>query len=96
MNLRDHLVPMSACPYCGYRVNAAGETPDGDTRAPEPGDFSVCISCAGIVAFADDMTLRKASLVETQDQELAAQLLKVRAAVLKAKSQDPSWPKKRP
>jgi hypothetical protein len=52
-----HQTPRTRCPYCGHKLNAAG-LPSGDA-APAPGDYSVCIACAGVLIFGDDLALRK-------------------------------------
>lgn len=47
--LDDHF-----CPHCDKKQNAAG-----GTGSPEPGDYGVCIGCAGIGIYDDLMGLRK-------------------------------------
>ena len=43
------------CPVCGYRVEAAS-TPHQTT--PSPGDITVCMACASVSRFDDDLRLR--------------------------------------
>jgi len=58
---RDTLVPECACPWCGYRFDAAmAADPAYPDATPSPGDVSVCTSCAQILVFADDLTVRAA------------------------------------
>jgi ribosomal protein L40E len=57
------LVPVSLCPRCGARNDAATEI-TGEAVAPREGDFSVCLSCGCISRFRADRTLRECSLVE--------------------------------
>lgn len=42
------------CPYCGHTLDAATEA--GGSAVPVPGDFIVCIRCAGLLVF--DAALR--------------------------------------
>jgi hypothetical protein len=46
----------SSCTHCHKVVDGAGsiDTDDG----PKPGDFTICIDCGHLMAFADDLTLR--------------------------------------
>jgi len=52
-------VPPAACPRCGKVMDAA--TNLMDKTAPQGGDFSVCIYCAAVLRFTDDLDLRKAT-----------------------------------
>lgn len=52
--------PVSPCPSCGAKNNAAS-----GTGTPGPGDVSICLYCGHISLFADDLTLRPAT-----DEEL--------------------------
>jgi hypothetical protein len=57
--LRDTDTPPCRCPWCGHRFDAAmSANPDRPDAAPKPGDVSVCISCAQVLVFTDDLTLR--------------------------------------
>lgn len=62
--LRDYYMKRaSLCPRCGHTLTGAMETtPAGG--APEPGDTSVCISCASVLVYKDDLTLRPATAEE--------------------------------
>lgn len=54
------------CPVCDYTVSAA--TPaNGGSRAPRPGDLTVCFQCAAFLQFSDDEGLR-----ELPDEEFNA------------------------
>ncbi len=46
-------VPSSMCCECGYGMDACS----GPSK-PSPGDFTLCINCASLNVFADDLTLR--------------------------------------
>jgi len=51
----DTRTPMTPCPLCGYRLDAALGKGQATTS---PGDLSVCIGCASPLVFNDDLTLR--------------------------------------
>ena len=59
-------VPVSQCPKCGYLTDRAGSV-DDDTKVPTPGDLSICLRCAHVTKYADDLTL-----VELGSAELIA------------------------
>lgn len=50
-------LPACRCPYCGTQLDAA--TKLDRAIMPKPGDISVCIKCAQVLVFADDLMLRK-------------------------------------
>jgi hypothetical protein len=47
------------CPYCGALLDAAGSFDEESTEVPGPGDASICIGCAGLLVFTEDMGVRK-------------------------------------
>lgn len=49
-------MPSSTCKGCGKVSDAA--TSPREIRQPNPGDFSVCLYCGYLAAFADDLTVR--------------------------------------
>ena len=57
--LRDSRTPKSPCPWCGHILDGAmAADPKNPDATPKPGDVSVCISCAQILVFNDDLTMR--------------------------------------
>lgn len=50
------------CPKCGYRLNAA--TGQHGYEVPKVRDLSVCINCASLLEFNDDLSLRSLSDLE--------------------------------
>ena len=42
-------VTATACPYCGYYLDAA--TAVEDQGRPEEGDLSVCLKCTGVLIY---------------------------------------------
>jgi hypothetical protein len=57
-------VPPSHCLNCGKMVDATTSVSEG---GPQPGNITVCWTCGHIMAFANDLTLRKLS-----DEEMHA------------------------
>ena len=49
------VLPETKCPECGSRGDRAAN-PAG--HKPKPGDWSLCVDCSALSAFADDLTLR--------------------------------------
>lgn len=58
-----YLMPDGTCCECGHSVNGA----DGQARGPTPGDWAVCIRCAALNVFADDLSLRAPTGFERLD-----------------------------
>lgn len=67
------------CPECGHACDSAGSvtTP----AAPQPGDLSVCIRCATISQYDDQMSLARVPDEAIGDPEYA-NALELRAKVL--------------
>jgi hypothetical protein len=55
--MSDERLPEVRCSSCGTKLNAATHVGPDDPR-PEPGDFSICLDCGHLSAYADDLTLR--------------------------------------
>jgi len=54
------------CPYCG-KENHKATNPLGSDIIPPPGSLSLCIGCAGISIFNDDLTTRKPTEEEKEE-----------------------------
>jgi hypothetical protein len=65
---RDTRLQPSPCPYCDAPLDAA-TSPKG--YEPSPGCFSVCINCAQLLVFRDDLSLRAATTAEIKEIEEA-------------------------
>lgn len=55
--MRQTRLPASQCPYCETKLDAATDLET--VVMPKPGDISICIKCAQLLIFTDDLTLRK-------------------------------------
>src|SRR5262245_43420584 len=51
----DHPIPVQRCLNCGHEMDAASPI-RGDAK-PEPGDFTVCLSCGQLMQFDNDLDL---------------------------------------
>lgn len=59
INARITRTPVNHCLNCGRKISAAAPTPDfPDDSAPSPGDIAICLDCAHVHVYADDLTLR--------------------------------------
>lgn len=56
-------VPTSRCPWCAYGIEGATGFAD---KAPRPGDLSMCVNCGRVLAFQEDLTVRRASRQEAR------------------------------
>jgi hypothetical protein len=71
-------MPLSRCPGCGKALDGASGI--GGDFEPEPGDFTVCITCGHLAVFDQRLMLR--NLTEIEIHEIAAdrRVLAVQAA----------------
>jgi hypothetical protein len=76
-------MPFNRCPHCGYKTDAATAVNEAETRAPEPGDFSVCFGCGEINKFDDHMALIKvsATTLATADEDVRDELFLAQTSV---------------
>lgn len=61
-------LPIFPCPKCGSPNDAATSCDETDREQnvrPRPGDISVCIRCASILQFQEDLTVKIISMDET-------------------------------
>jgi hypothetical protein len=74
-------VKEQACPWCWWKLDAATNiTEGGSVDPPVSGDVTVCIGCAAVLFFRDDMTLRAGSLSEV-DSSIRPRVKKIIEAV---------------
>lgn len=75
-------VPLSPCPKCNYRLDAATLVRPG-TALPKPGDFTICLRCGEVLIFGDELALRVAMAndVRAAGPEVMAEIRRVSRAV---------------
>jgi hypothetical protein len=59
-----HRVAKTHCPVCRYHVSVT--TGLGHDEKPIPGDVTLCINCASVLVFTDNLAVREPSLVELE------------------------------
>lgn len=76
------------CPYCNKLVDMATST--RDNHKPNPKDLSICINCANIMQYGDDMALEKFPevLFDALDEEQQHELHKIIALIKHVKGQN--------
>lgn len=62
--MATELHPGRACPACKREVDDDTNLNPTDARGPEPGDVSVCLYCAHLNIFTENLGLRSASKEE--------------------------------
>jgi len=75
----EHRMPKAACTACGQRLDMASGV-DGDAR-PTPGDLSVCIHCANVMTFTNNLLLRTLTTHELAEAMLDPDVARAVAAV---------------
>lgn len=78
--MTDHRTPTTWCPYCGTSLDGAMNV-DGP-NAPDPGDVTVCLYCAGLAVFTDNLGLRFPTDAELERWTVNPDVTRVRSAVL--------------
>jgi Na+-translocating ferredoxin:NAD+ oxidoreductase RNF subunit RnfB len=76
--------PGSQCPSCGLQcTGAAGVVADKTegVPTPSPGDFTVCIACGNVLAFDENLQLRKLTPAEERDVSKDDRVQMIRNAV---------------
>jgi len=65
MRGRAFFVDGNPCPYCGKKLDATSNV-DGTDKAPNVGDYSVCIGCGGVLVFEDRFKVREPTAAELE------------------------------
>lgn len=69
------------CPYCDYNMDRVSSV--NNQAQPSPGDVTVCIQCAQVAIFCDDLSLRKTTKEEDRQFRSHPYLLKLQEAIKK-------------
>jgi len=87
----DVIVPLSHCPECGHKLDAANVVEEGEIQGtqPEPGDFTICLNCGHLMVFTEGLKLREpndeeARIIAGDKRMLAIQ--RARAIVLRERA----------
>jgi hypothetical protein len=69
------------CPYCGYKVDRASHVGE-EQASPKPGDVSICMLCANVSLYVDDLgNVRKATPEEVKELEANPTVAKTQLAI---------------
>jgi hypothetical protein len=49
--------PLNNCMNCGKLIDSGASIDPGE-RSPQPGDIAICLDCAHIHIYTDDLTIR--------------------------------------
>ena len=74
------------CPACGATLSAHTDPMD-PSRLPSPGDFSICLACAGLRVFDADLALRLPTPAETLEARGVAAVMAVQRAARALRSE---------
>lgn len=73
-------MPKTQCLNCGHKLDAASAAQSKRHR-PRPGNFSICIRCGHVMAFADDLTMRPLTDAEVVHIAGDKEMLRYQAAI---------------
>lgn len=82
------------CPYCGKLIDMASSVESPEDK-PRPKDFSVCIGCAGVMRYGNDMALEECpdivieSLPEKERQQILIVVQTIKRMNAKKRSGQP-------
>ena len=57
-------IPASPCLNCGRKLDGATGLPGNKSALPKPDDYTVCVDCGHVMAFASDLTMRNLTIPE--------------------------------
>jgi len=81
--------PPAMCLRCGHLCDAA--TLVGKGGSPCPGDVTVCIACAHVMAFDKRLRLRDLTAAEIKEVKQDDKVTAVRCGILLKIATDPHW-----
>ncbi len=89
--MADYRHPPLPCPACGYRLDAAVNVFGG--RAPEDGDYSMCLACGALGIFTlSGKAIRAATKLEYERAWLDPEIVQAWQALQQAKALSRDWP----
>jgi hypothetical protein len=91
--MTDTFTPACRCPYCETKIN--GQMSTFEDARPAPGDFTLCIICGKVLAFRDDLTVRRLTPAEELDAARHPQIVLAVWQWHQLKDRTPDWPKPR-
>jgi hypothetical protein len=62
--MRTTRLKPSRCPFCRHKLDAVTATPWNRNATPVAGDLTVCLECAHVLVFDDDVKPRVPTLIE--------------------------------
>jgi hypothetical protein len=69
-----------SCPYCGKKFDLTSDLEGENT--PEPGNITICLGCAGVLIFGDNMEPKKPDPEELKEFLKIPEVNRIRKAVL--------------
>lgn len=75
--MKHFKTPLNLCAVCNHELD--GATQVGGENKPNPGDVSICVRCANVAVFDDDLKLRQPTAEEQKlfDEDLLISEAKV-------------------
>ena len=64
----SHEVPEVQCPHCGHNLDRATNA-DGEDVEPTAGDATICLHCAGVMVFGEDLKPRTFNELEIDEMD---------------------------
>ena len=77
-------LPMQLCPWCWTKLDAASNI--FNSGPPAPGDVTICIVCAAVLCFDENLRLKASSLGEVPI-EIRAKVARVKYTVEEMKKE---------
>jgi hypothetical protein len=74
-------IERDACPFCGHQLDAVTAGPENPDATPLPGDLTVCIQCAGLLVFDDQMKVRPPTSEEQAEMLADPQVIRLVEAI---------------
>ena len=84
--MTTYKIPKSHCPKCGCELDQATSA-DRRDMMPEQGDYSVCFECYAYLIYEDDLSLRLATPLEIEADDIHDDLFKTKIKLRMGKAQ---------